>query len=103
MNNIEQKLYDEFDQYEKFSQYITKADAARIAARIVLEVAEKSFEYGWERSNNDITGVFEEFKEDLLGEQRGFAEFTISILTFKGVCGSITGPTINDLPMKVGF
>jgi hypothetical protein len=71
LNKLEQKIFDELDRFEKLSQYITKQDAARIASRIVLEVAEKAHGRGYwlgEHNDDGIEGWedFEDFKKEIL-------------------------------------
>jgi hypothetical protein len=68
MNRLEQQIFEEFDQFEKFSQYITKQDAARIASKIALEVAEKAYYAGnfSGKGVNPIDCSFEDFKKEIL-------------------------------------
>ena len=72
MNKLEQKIFDEFDRYEKFSQYISKADGARIAAKIALELAKKAFHQGWSTGyavatlDKDEIVKWEQFKQEVL-------------------------------------
>lgn len=71
MNKLQQRLFEEFDRFEKFSQYVSKEDAARIASRIVLEVAEESWNEGVKSSEDTYWSAngkaFEDFKKELLG------------------------------------
>lgn len=71
MNKLQQQLFEELDRFDKFSQYITKQDAARIAAKICLEVAEKAHGRGYwlgEHNDDGIEGWedFEDFKQEIL-------------------------------------
>lgn len=66
MNKLQQQLLEEFDRFEKFSQYITKQDAARIASRIVLEIAEKAYKAGGngEYYDEGLGGMNDEYSKE---------------------------------------
>lgn len=66
MNKIEQQLFEEFDRFEKFSQYISKVDAARLGAKIALELAEKAFYVGSRDPEVEDTVTFDQFKQEVL-------------------------------------
>jgi hypothetical protein len=69
LNKLHQKIFDELDRFEKFSTYITKQDAARIAAKICLEVAHKSYKQGLADMTGrqfEPNGSFEDFKKEIL-------------------------------------
>lgn len=72
MNKLEQKIFVEFDTFEKFSQYVSKQDATRIAAKICLEVAEKAYRAGMVDMRHKVSlggriVTFEDFMISLVG------------------------------------
>jgi hypothetical protein len=66
MNKLEQKIFDELDQFEKFSTYITKQDAARISAKIALEIAEKAYNAGCTDGAVLGTNEWNEYKREVV-------------------------------------
>jgi hypothetical protein len=69
LNKLHQKIFDELDRFEKFSTYITKQDAARIAAKICLEVGFKAFKAGngfYDLTEDEYVKYFEDFKKEIL-------------------------------------
>jgi hypothetical protein len=72
MNKLEQQIFDEFDRFEKFSQYVSKQDGARMAAKIALELAEKAhlrgyLDYEDNNAEGDQERGFEQIKQEILG------------------------------------
>jgi hypothetical protein len=76
MDKLAQKIFDELDRFEKFSTYITKEDAARIAAKICLEIAENAYKAGGngEYYDEGLGGMNDEFSKE------GFEDFKREIL-----------------------